>query len=511
MAAFDIFSIHNNSNTNSMVVENGLVMLNTVDVNVNNSGSALKFNGGTLYATASSVVNIDGGAVDVSNSDANTTSPNMFAQVICSGDIICGNTPTIVEGVYGDNITGNALIYRSAERISNTSDVDGQTVNDALNNLKTLTEASIGWNEINDKPEEFTPEDHTHTESEITNLDKYTQSEVDSKLDNLQHLDTPVTKILFVDKNRNDNYNETGSMTNPFKTINDAINISDNGTLINVAFGEYTEDVVLPSGVSLHGMAGGDRPRIMGDLIAESGRPSSISQMYVSGEGKKLEIKNSCSLYNIYIGSRLELSGRANARFWNTSIRPDSDVVPVTMNTERNAYMSLCDIETGGSNKPTISLKDGHLFISETFVVGKNSDGVITSTGGNLSLHNTDVLNIAGGKAVDLSGTDTGTIFNKIINCGATGDFVCGDAATVVDGIYFNTDNSLSGTNLFYKQDKYIGNTSNVEGETVRDALDKLLEMEFTPSNNDDWNTTPSNVAEALNELASRLKALETS
>ena len=41
---------------------------------------------------------------------------------------------------------------------------------------------SVDWNIITGKPSTFAPSTHTHTEADITNLDKYTKSEVDTKL-----------------------------------------------------------------------------------------------------------------------------------------------------------------------------------------------------------------------------------------------------------------------------------------------------------------------------------------
>ncbi|RLA07792.1 MAG: hypothetical protein DRQ54_04995 [Gammaproteobacteria bacterium] len=70
--------------------------------------------------------------------------------------------------------------------------------------------AEIAWGDIPDAPTEFPPSIHTHTESEITDLDKYTQLEVDTAIavpqlaidDHLIDLANPhvVTWPLLVDK-----------------------------------------------------------------------------------------------------------------------------------------------------------------------------------------------------------------------------------------------------------------------------------------------------------------------
>ena len=75
-----------------------------------------------------------------------------------------------------DKITGKQL---STEDYTTEEKTKLANVEENANNY-TFSE---NYEDLNNIPSEFTPKQHTHTESEITNLDKYTKQEVDNKLD----------------------------------------------------------------------------------------------------------------------------------------------------------------------------------------------------------------------------------------------------------------------------------------------------------------------------------------
>lgn len=56
----------------------------------------------------------------------------------------------------------------------------------------------------------------------------------------------PVSKILYVDKNRVDSYTATGGMLTPFLTIQAALNVATANTTILISPGTYTESIVIP-------------------------------------------------------------------------------------------------------------------------------------------------------------------------------------------------------------------------------------------------------------------------
>lgn len=83
--------------------------------------------------------------------------------------------------------TDNTLTNTDANTINTTGTgniVDfkvNNTTKASIDNTGKFT-GTVDWSNINFKPSTYTPSPHTHTESDITNLDKYTKSEVDSKL-----------------------------------------------------------------------------------------------------------------------------------------------------------------------------------------------------------------------------------------------------------------------------------------------------------------------------------------
>ena len=66
----------------------------------------------------------------------------------------------------------------------------------------------------------------------------------------------PITKTLYVNKNRVDSYTETGSIIHPYKTIQSAITAGTSGTLIEIESGTYVENLTLKPGVYLKNRLG---------------------------------------------------------------------------------------------------------------------------------------------------------------------------------------------------------------------------------------------------------------
>lgn len=88
---------------------------------------------------------------------------------------------------------------------------------------------------------------------EITGSDEGLSGAIDA--DTLAALDTQVNNVLYVDKNRTDTYTATGSSRNPYLTIGAAIAEVSGETLILVAPGSYTEDIVLPANVHIQSLS----------------------------------------------------------------------------------------------------------------------------------------------------------------------------------------------------------------------------------------------------------------
>ncbi|MFW6242544.1 MAG: DUF1565 domain-containing protein [bacterium] len=132
-------TIESSGIVSSLIQNAGSLRLNTCEVLSDNlSYPAMEVTGGTSAIISSKLVNSSGGpSLDLSQSDGDQQSPNMLSGVYSVGDIICSTKTTVVNGIefmMGD-ISGTDLQYMSSNYIKNDSNISGDTISDALNNL----------------------------------------------------------------------------------------------------------------------------------------------------------------------------------------------------------------------------------------------------------------------------------------------------------------------------------------------------------------------------------------
>jgi len=60
-----------------------------------------------------------------------------------------------------------------------------QTVRSVAVQVAAIALDNVGWADVGGKPSTFPPGAHTHSESEITDLDRYTQAEIDLIVENI--------------------------------------------------------------------------------------------------------------------------------------------------------------------------------------------------------------------------------------------------------------------------------------------------------------------------------------
>src|SRR6056297_513029 len=87
--------------------------------------------------------------------------------------------------------------------------------------------------------------DETDDLWKVTNLDGGTDYEIGFR--------NPATFILYVDKNRTDAYEASGSFSNPFKTIEAAVNAANSGNVIEILPGTYTENLSINKNLTIRG------------------------------------------------------------------------------------------------------------------------------------------------------------------------------------------------------------------------------------------------------------------
>lgn len=62
-------------------------------------------------------------------------------------------------------------------------------IDDHADEIENIVVGSTDWVDVTNKPTEFPPSAHNHTESDISDLDKYSQSEVDDKISEKTNVD----------------------------------------------------------------------------------------------------------------------------------------------------------------------------------------------------------------------------------------------------------------------------------------------------------------------------------
>ena len=143
-----------------------------------------------------------------------------------------------------------------------------------------------------------------------------------------KYLTTQITNILYVDGNRTDSYIENGSITKPFKKIQDAIdsittNAYGNSFVIKIATATYNEQIVLKNYVDLEGDSQNTTiiSSTTGDTVTALNCYSGLANLFLVYEGADnskvaLRIKtgavvvsNSVGLYTMYTALDVESNG----------------------------------------------------------------------------------------------------------------------------------------------------------------------------------------------------------
>jgi hypothetical protein len=356
--------------------------------------------------------------------------------------------------------TGDWLVYRDGtnwDRLQNSS-------------------SSITWANVSDKPTVFS------STGALSTLDTTNFNGILSAADvNVQHaMETiddstfvpQVTKLLFVDNNRTDSYTPDGSIDKPFLTLAAAVAIASTGTTIKVIQGTYTENVTFPGGVSVEGF-GANTLTITGNVVMSSGANVSIRYAIINGT---LTINANCILMDVYVSGSVTVAGTSTVQSYNSHIISGTSGVTALTMASSGKYQNILSTISSVGDAPAISQSAGQIILQTTTVAAtRASSPVIILTGGTFVALNTQISNLAGGPAVDLSSSgSTSTNPNMMDGVISTGNVVCGAKTTVVGALVFISVGSLTGTVLIYKPSSRVTNDSTVTGATVSDALNTL-------------------------------------
>lgn len=383
----------------------------------------------------------------------------------------------------------------------------------------------INWVNVTNKPSTFTPEEHTHpiylTPSQVdfsfvqtqglvgSGINQLAQGnhthtgfaldghehnaedvvfdnitsgmtaiDVQSAIDEIALLNGKTVKsFLYVDKYRTDSYTETGSQSQPFKTIAAATAIATNGVGIYLSEGTYSENITLQEGACLFG-AGASKTYLEGTLTT-----TNKARVYLKG----------FSLYNT-----LTLTGRASISevFCNAPVFING----VTDPCEVEAFnFTVSDVLTIGNNVETVIFTNGGVNTDDGNTCVNASSGVIVfnmplislktvatanpaiNITGTATIHiNQGLIQTTGGNAITC--TSTPTLPNFISDTQYVGAGMSfGSAPTIIEGIHcLSGPVSLSGSAVQFRSSSQISYSNIISGlssNSVQGAIDELGAM----------------------------------
>jgi len=246
-----------------------------------------------------------------------------------------------------------------------------------------------------------------------------------------EYLNTQVTNILYVDGNRTDSYTENGSITKPFKTIQSAIdsittNAYGNEFIIKIATGKYNEQIVLKNYV---------------DLCGDSQNTTIISST----------VGDTITAQNCYVGlSNLFLvyEGVDNSK---VALRIKTGAVVASDSVGLYAMYTALDVENNGM----------YFASNNSGAQAGQADCVIIRNGAYVSF-----------KGYDFTGFGS-PYYDLTVEAGA---YVELNGAC----LFYNDRINNLGTIKYKLPASRIENDSSVSGDTVKDALDNLLNLDQT-------------------------------
>jgi len=299
---------------------------------------------------------------------------------------------------------------------------------------------------------------------------------VKDAIDELNRLLTIAHSNIYVDNSRDDQYIETGSIINPFKTITSAINYIPENGIINISCGEYLEDVIIPDNITIKG-SGQIQTKISGNInigntnnsICSCYDMTLIGMINTTSKSRfnNIDIEGNISINNNFIGSTL-------------TITPSIETALSILSGDVNLSNSIIN---GVVNELTISHQSsGRLKCNNIEVFGTNENSIFDSISGSIEINNSKLVNAGDGLSLRI--TNDATITPNIL----TGVFHnngihINSARTVIDGVVGGeiTTDIINNTNLIFRSSMHIKNESQTiktesNGELIKCSIHESIE-----------------------------------
>ncbi len=270
------------------------------------------------------------------------------------------------------------------------------------------------------------------------------------------------SKIIYVDKNRTDNYTADGTVLKPYKTLSEGIAV--NPDIIELSSGVYDGNG-LTCNSSLRGVGTG-KTSITGNITLNmQGRIENI------GFTGAVISNNANAFYLTYISGSLKLLA-GTSQFINSHII-STNTTALTLEGSAGLNADISSISTNGNYSAIYHNSTGQLNIVSGSVSNSSASiPAINKTNGILILNNSQIINSSLGLSIKCdAGTQNG--FDGIIYAG---NIQGGNIPTIVEGNYPLYSSIITGTNLIYRSASQIKNTpaGNITDTNIQDALNKL-------------------------------------
>ncbi len=259
----------------------------------------------------------------------------------------------------------------------------------------------------------------------------YTKAEVDSFLLG-KIFSAPITKVVYVDKNRTDDYVADGSVEKPFKAIVAATAWATGKaeSVIIVYPGTYAENVVLPNSVSMTGVG---YVRIQGSLTTGT-TDNTLSNLGVYGQ---VTINGMSFIHKLFTTFPMTINDDCQA--FGLSVKVAGGGAPaLTVNVSSGQTVTIADGALNTSGAFSSVVHNGGMLVLNNLEIN-NSDATnptIKSTAGALFTQLCFVVNSGGGSSIDCQNGSVGNPPNMVVDTLVAGNIVCGTSASVVSGVY---------------------------------------------------------------------------
>jgi len=312
--------------------------------------------------------------------------------------------------------------------------------------------------------------------------DVYTKAEIDTSLL------TP--KTMYVDKNREDEYTSNGSMTKPFKTVQEALDVVSNlvgeRIVIDVAPGVYEETFNLTINNSSIRINLNEALLKGNFTLTDATTIVNTSGLKIVGMGVRSSydnpnFKNNCIEGNFAYHTFALNNMQTRLDFVNSGVIGD---VIVTGGGDSRLWTFWTNSRWSGLMSATTGVNDCGIIVN-AYNSNSSSSNSIGAATGKVAAYNLYNCVISG--AWNVSITQPGTWRNVIWK--SNSDF------TGYTGVIDIDSNSAA---------SFLSKASNISGITLTFA-DNASTVAYTPTNSANWTTQPKTIKEALDMIAAHL------